>query len=486
MRKNRSSYTFSTESGNNYMQNVKENVLIYLPPRLKEILDGGKADDDEYYQQKKEFIEKYLNDDYDMAENYSNMLSPGFVRRNIINTNQITFEVTDACNLNCEYCGYGELYGGYDGREDKFLKWEMAKSIIDYSAELWRSEEYPSYNKKVAIGFYGGEPLLNIKVIKQIIAYLEQLNLPWIKFKYVMTTNGMLLDKYIDYLIEKDVHISVSLDGNKENNAYRVTHNHKESFSFIYKNLLYVKEKYPTKFDVNISFLSVLHNKNSMSDIHGFFKTHFGKNSSVSEVSPNNIKEDKKKEFAQMYLNKYESLKKATNYDQIKEDIFMSAPENTEMMFYLSSYSGNMIRDYNNFFNSNENTHWLPTGTCTPFGKRMFITVNGKILPCERISQIHALGYIDENGVHLDEEKIAQKYNELYNKVRPMCKKCHKLKGCLKCIFHIKGIDDSESIDCDWFANEGSLTRYLSTNISLLEKDNKIYNRIMKEVVMEM
>ena len=40
---------------------------------------------------------------------------------NIINLRQLVFEVTDACNLKCKYCGYSDLYEGYDKRENLFI-----------------------------------------------------------------------------------------------------------------------------------------------------------------------------------------------------------------------------------------------------------------------------------------------------------------------------------------------------------------------------
>lgn len=43
-------------------------------------------------------------------------LTVGMIERNLVNLPQLTFEVTDACNLNCKYCGYGDFYEGYDTR----------------------------------------------------------------------------------------------------------------------------------------------------------------------------------------------------------------------------------------------------------------------------------------------------------------------------------------------------------------------------------
>lgn len=51
------------------------------------------------------------------------------VLSSLVNLRQLTFEVTDACNLQCKYCGYGDLYFGYDKRETKFLDSNKAGSF---------------------------------------------------------------------------------------------------------------------------------------------------------------------------------------------------------------------------------------------------------------------------------------------------------------------------------------------------------------------
>ncbi|MCQ2305908.1 MAG: hypothetical protein MJZ97_13065 [Bacteroidales bacterium] len=92
------------------------------------------------------------------------------IKSALANTPQITFEVTDACNLRCEYCAYGKLYADYDKREDKILPTKTAKLFIDYMAALWASPENHSIHNNLYVSFYGGEPLLNMPFIKEIVS----------------------------------------------------------------------------------------------------------------------------------------------------------------------------------------------------------------------------------------------------------------------------------------------------------------------------
>ncbi|MFQ7087655.1 MAG: hypothetical protein ACLRTD_24790 [Bacteroides sp.] len=68
----------------------------------------------------------------------------------------------------------------------------------------------------------------------------------------------------------------------------------------------------------------------------------------------------------------------------------------------------------------------------------MFVTVTGKILPCERIGQQFALGKVTaDSGVELDLEAIADKYNTYYAKMENQCSKCYKAESCIQCIFNL-------------------------------------------------
>ena len=114
------------------------------------------------------------------------------VKRSLSNSPQLTFEITDACNLKCEYCGYGKFYSDYDERKSTRLSPQRAKVLLDYLGSLWRSEFNVSHSQNVYISFYGGEPLMNVPFIKEIISYVEELDCPSRSFTFNMTANYRL------------------------------------------------------------------------------------------------------------------------------------------------------------------------------------------------------------------------------------------------------------------------------------------------------
>lgn len=204
------------------------------------------------------------------------------VLHNLIKLKHLVFEVTDACNLRCKYCAYAEMYEGYDQRNNINMPFHKAKLVIDYLQKLWEINRYQDMEKLLTISFYGGEPLLNMELIKLIIAYTERLPQTGRIFKYSMTTNAMLLDKYMDYLVEKDFNLLISLDGDETGQSYRTDNAGNNTFQRVFKNIILLKEKYPSFWENNVNFNAVQHNRNGLERTYEFYKDYIGKTPIIS------------------------------------------------------------------------------------------------------------------------------------------------------------------------------------------------------------
>ena len=415
-----------------------------------------------------------------MKSNYI-CLKANAVEKNLENLSQLTFEVTDACNLKCKYCGYGEYYDDYDKREDKLLTIDKAIPILEYVAEKWRSKYYSSYKKNTYISFYGGEPLLNMKFIKDAVDWIGRLNIPYFHFVFTMTTNAMLLKKNIDFLVEHDFKILVSLDGDRYNNSYRVDKREKNSFDKIMDNLTYVKETYPDFFKENINFNSVLHDRNSHDSVIRFFRETFDKLPKIAEINPMNIKSDRIQEFLKIFKSRKESISQSSNKKDLQLELFMDDPQINGLCTYIHWHSGNVFKTYNDLLTLEENKKWIPTGTCLPFEKKMFITVNGKILPCERISHEYALGQIENGKVLLDFEAIAKKYNTWYEQYIPQCSDCYAAHTCKQCMFYNPHLNTT--CNCPYIMNRDEFDKYKEDHYAFLADNPHLYREIMKKVV---
>ena len=469
-------WIYSFEKNNKSLDNIPKNIKINEIGEISEDIIT-------YYTKKYLFLKECGLQKIERKDEFNGCISKQIVDYKIANLNQLTLEVTDACNLKCKYCGYGEFYSDYDIRKNKILSFDIAKNIIDYVVDKWNSTLNSSYEAKSYISFYGGEPLLGISLIKEIINYIKTLKVNR-EIVFSMTTNGLLLDKHMDFLYEHEIFLLISLDGDSYNNSYRVDHKGNSSFKKLMQNINLLSQKYPNYFADRVSFNSVLHDRNSVEDIHFFIKENFNQRANISQLNNSGIKKDKLIEFHEMFKNYYDDLIKSSYYHEITNELFLNTPDNRALTIFISQYSGNFYESYIDFFVDNERTIKIPTGTCFPFGKKMYITVNGKILPCERIGHQFQLGLVAKNSINLNTSEIAKKYNLYYNKIRKQCTTCYNIYSCSQCIFNLDDIDD-KTVNCIGYTNLKKFKKYLSFIISYLENNPLLYKRIMKEVVID-
>ncbi|MDR2084662.1 MAG: radical SAM peptide maturase [Bacteroidales bacterium] len=410
-------------------------------------------------------------------------ITKGQIISSLINTPQITFEITDKCNLKCEYCSYGQLYSDYDSRENKDLDIDKAIRFLDYFVELWDLSSSNSINNSVYISFYGGEPLLNFSFIETVVNYINKIKDSKRKFIYSMTTNGILLDKYIDILVANDFSLLISLDGNEYCNSYRINKLGKNSFTHVVENINKLKSKYPNYFANKVNFNTVLHNRNSVAEIYNFFHQTYDKVPSIGSLNDMGIRDDMKIKFIQMFQNVTESLMQSENYGELENQMFLLSPTYHSATVFLMQNSPYKYENYNELlFGKYKNEKIMPSGTCIPFSKKVFITVNGKILPCERIGHQFALGTIEKDYINLDFEEITQKYNVYYSKISPLCNKCYNAKTCIQCIFNIPEIEKSKC-NCKGFMNNEMYETYKNLQLSFFARHPEAYNKIMSEVI---
>lgn len=408
-------------------------------------------------------------------------ISENDIRHNLINLSQLVFEVTDDCNLNCYYCTYGDLYYGYDKREARYMKFRDAKLIIDYLAEFWRNNTTDAETPLTYFGFYGGEPLLNMHFIMEVVEYVESLHLPR-KIEYSMTTNAILIDRYMSFLAEKNFHLLISLDGDRDAHGYRVDKGGRNSFDRVISNVKALQEKYPIYFKNNVNFNSVLHIKNSVEGIFNFIYNEFGKSPQISELSDTGIKKDKVEQFHKAYQSKIESLQKSEDNNSLSDKLFLDNPSTYRAKIYIQSQSQNVYKYYDDLFIDKTTINYIPTGTCIPFSRKMFVTVNGKILQCERIHQNFTLGIVTGNTFELDLKAIAENHNHYLDKMQQLCSICHNKSSCLQCLFHIDKIESSKPI-CKSFMNKQEFIRYQYNCLKYIKKHQGLYRELVTSIM---
>jgi len=410
-------------------------------------------------------------------------ITPDLIRSTLANLVQVTFELTDACPMQCYYCGYGKFYGDYDKRGNNHMDFSMIKPTLDYLNELINSPLNISHNRSIFIGFYGGEPLLDFPLIKETVNYANQLNWEHNIIRFTITTNGLFLDKTMDFLVEHDFNIFISLDGDEKNNEYRVLKNGKPTYTEVLTTVKRLQMKYPIFFKRRVFFNAVLHNKNSIEEIFTYFNNQFDKKPSILSLNTRGIQQDQADEFWKTYVNATESLYNSEDYSRLEREMFIQLPTIQDIASFMFNSGDFYYNSYNSFFSSEEIQERYPTSTCTPFAKKLFLTVNGKILACERIGQQFELGKLTQKGIELDFQKIADKYNSWYSHLRKQCKSCYIFDRCYRCIFNLN-FKEGKPI-CENSQSFKDFSRIVSNFLNNLEKKPWLFERIFKEVMIE-
>ena len=121
----------------------------------------------------------------------------------------ICLHVAHGCNMDCEYCFAGK--GDYSGKSG-IMSAEVGKRALDYLVE------HSGSRKHLEVDFFGGEPLINWDVCKEIVAYGRELEKKHNKiFNFTLTTNGVLIDEdVIDFTNREMGNVVLSMDGRRE------------------------------------------------------------------------------------------------------------------------------------------------------------------------------------------------------------------------------------------------------------------------------
>lgn len=135
----------------------------------------------------------------------------------------LCLHIAHDCNLGCKYCFAEE--GEYHGRR-ALMSFEVGKKALDFLIEN------SGNRRNLEVDFFGGEPLMNWQVVKQLVEYgrsMEAANHK--KFRFTLTTNGMLLnDEIMEFCNREMSNVVLSLDGRREVNDFmRPTRNGKGS-----------------------------------------------------------------------------------------------------------------------------------------------------------------------------------------------------------------------------------------------------------------
>lgn len=341
----------------------------------------------------------------------------------LANINQIVLELTQACNLRCKYCLYSGDHEDFRPHDNKYMKEKIAIKSIDRFFSYISSERRTRKFTRIFINLYGGEPLLNINLIKKVVDHAQSIHRKKEikdKLHFTISTNGMLLkDDILSYLMEKEFLLAISLDGPKEeHDKNRVTASGEGSFDVIWANLKKMMERDPLYFRNHALFLVTLNPNHDPIKIDKFFRRLFNEgysNLKVSLLRDGNYS-DSRIDFRE-------------KISQLRREIF----KNKSLDLSFSPFLSSLLKS---FYESIQEKKFLGnlgnlTGTCFPDEFRFFVSTTGEYHMCERINSNFSIGNYVE-GIRLEKvKKIYEDYNEQV--VGQKCNECVARNICSIC-----------------------------------------------------
>jgi len=350
---------------------------------------------------------------------------------------QLVLCVSERCNLRCKYCYYtgGRIAERRHGVN--LMTWETAEKALRFflprtegTRAKWREQRLAVENGRTVpagdsanrpcVGFYGGEPLTNWPLMKRVIEYVRARDKDR-DYLINCTLNGTLLTPEIaKFMAANEAHLNISLDGPREyHDRYRKFANGRPSWETVVKNLRWMKENLPEYYAEHVGCLGVMAPPLDLRKLAEFVEdwelmpgSGIRFNGLQSEDPPcfwDSLDEDQKRIAGREELwNEYVEAAVAGKLSFARP--CASQKEERRLRFLRHMYDIHLGLAYSRTSRMHAGKALLPPtmylnfGMCLPGQERVFVRVDGKILPCERLpSQAPDLiiGDVD-NGFDMD------------------------------------------------------------------------------------
>lgn len=342
---------------------------------------------------------------------------------------KLTLQITQNCNLRCKYCVYsGNPKMHQRSHTNRIMPVETAKKAIDFLYE--HSIDSPEVN----IGFYGGEPLLHFSLIKELVAYVNEIFFGK-KVTYNMTTNGTLLtENMIEFFCENKIAVTVSLDGPKEiHDKNRVFKNGVGSFDTVIGKLTYFIKKFP-EFCNFLTLHMVVDPRNDYDLVYGFDPESIGLPKYKLSCSMVELGDD---DFA---MKSEEDRKKIDDFNSHADYFHFLVLLARLNVYKVSNLPGSYLQLYNAIRRQEETFEpttpllpiAIPSGPCIPGQSRLFVSVDGTFYPCERVSETSDVMKIGDINSGFNYSKISTLEN-VGSITEDACRNCWAFRHCSLC-----------------------------------------------------
>lgn len=342
------------------------------------------------------------------------------------NVDTFIISITEQCNLRCSYCCYSGSYKNNRSHNTSSMSANDIEEVLMFVQGAAKDEN-------IKLAFYGGEPLLNIDLLRYAIGKAHEM---WgQKVSISVSSNATLLTPdIIDWLFENRVRIDISIDGTKEwHDKYRIDRMGNGSFEKVYQALSYIKVKYPTRLQDDVLVLMTVSNIEDLKSIdYAWSQDSLLKNikpTKISSILPN-FNDGVERQNYEHLASKYLSLLEI--YELRKDSVVLSAFFEQCIAYWLNR----PIIDVGNA---------VPMATCLPLNNKLYIDAQLNIGVCEKIADKFRIGTIS-SGINWDLANIQVK--GYYERRFQRCRFCPAIRMCDMCFAAIEYNDEEWDILC--------------------------------------
>lgn len=347
----------------------------------------------------------------------------------------ITLQITQNCNLRCKYCVYS---GSYINRthNNKRMSLDTAKEALHFL------HRHSKNSKKLTVGFYGGEPLLEIGLIKSCVSLCKNL-FDGKDVQYTMTTNATLLDvKTAKYLLDNNFSLIISLDGPRDiQNANRVYANGRGTYDDVYSHLVSILNALP-EYREKIMINGVMTQNDDMHKVINFFQNDYslqGINTTIQYATDVNLADEKVETNSACYEQNYIE----ESYETFK--LFLFGIGRLQQCDVSTLLMGSMLIIKEVVHDRNIGTKIIhnkthPGGPCIPGRRKLFVDVDGRLFPCERVSETSPVMCMGTLSKGFDISKAKEILN-IASITASSCLMCWAQGFCNQCVANADGGD---------------------------------------------
>ncbi len=335
------------------------------------------------------------------------------------NLTHLILQITQKCNFKCRYCTFAGDGSFERTHQEKNMDFNTAKKSVDFLLN------HSIDSQEIQISFYGGEPLLNYDIVKEVIIY-SQKQCKRKKCYYAITTNASLLnDEMVDFFATNDVQLDISIDGPQEiqDQFRRFSSNGKGTYRYVLNNILRVRSRYPGYYDRAVFFHPVINPNSNLDLISSFLKSKLGTIDDHIRFSKINT--------AGLKIIFDNNSSKPLNETAIIENTIGSKLYQTFLQEFLNK--------------SRIPSTYHHGGPCMPGSKKLFVNTEGVFYPCEKVNERYSTNIIGNLDEGFNFQSIYRMYN-IGQLTKEKCKSCWCIRFCKLCIADIQGSSMEEIV----------------------------------------